>query len=82
MRQALEVSLTRRGVTTEQFAAALQLAKEAGERMAATYGETVGRTIEPAEFARIIFGTEGTGRLLLATLREVTGRADLYRELD
>ncbi|MDQ8707851.1 hypothetical protein RCO28_36090 [Streptomyces sp. LHD-70] len=81
MQQALEASLTRQGVTSEQFTQAQQLAKKAGERMAAVYGETVGREVAPSEFARDVIGVEGSGRLLVAVLREVSGRADLYRDL-
>jgi len=82
MQQKLEASLTHQGVTPEQFAQAQHLAKEAGERMAAAYGEAIGREVGPADFARNILGIEGSGHLLIAALREVTGRSDLYRDLD
>ncbi|MDI3418001.1 hypothetical protein [Streptomyces luteolus] len=81
MREALETSLVREGVTPGQFTEAQRLATEAGERMATAYGEVVGREISPPEFARDVLGIEGTGHLLIAALREVTGRAGLYRDL-
>ncbi|MFB6640251.1 hypothetical protein ACFCYF_23680 [Streptomyces chartreusis] len=82
MRQALEESLAEHGVTPEQFQEAQRLAKEAGERMAVAYGEVVGRELRPADFARTVLGVESLGHLLVAVLREVTGRPDLYRHLD
>lgn len=82
MRQQLEESLASHGVTGEQFHQAQQLAKRVGESLAVAYGEAVGREVAAAEFARTVLGVEGAGRLLVAAMREVTGRPDLYSELN
>ncbi|MDQ8704510.1 hypothetical protein RCO28_18740 [Streptomyces sp. LHD-70] len=81
MQQELEASLTRQGVSPGQFTEAQLLAKDASEQMAAAFGEAVGREVAPADFVRNILGVEGAGRLLIAALREATGRTDLYRDL-
>lgn len=81
MQKTIDDTLTRHGVTPEQFQEAQQLAKQAGEKMAAAYSETVGREVHPADFARTVLGVETTGRLLVAVLREVTRRPNLLEDL-
>ncbi|WP_149183338.1 hypothetical protein [Streptomyces sp. TRM49041] len=79
-RAALSVGLAARGVDGVQFGQAQKLAKEMGERLARAYGDALGRPVEPLDFVRDVLGVEASGRLLVCSLREVTGRPDLYRD--
>lgn len=79
-RQALTRRLEAAGVTPRQFTEAQEQARAIGEALARTYSEMVGRPVTAAQFATDVLGVEGTGRLLVCTLRETTGRPDLYRD--
>ncbi|MGW2886385.1 hypothetical protein ACWDDN_13710 [Streptomyces griseoruber] len=80
-RRALATRLAAHGITPEQFEQAKEQARAIGEALARTYGDIIGRPVTPAQFATDILGVEGAGRLLACTLRETTGRPDLYRDI-
>ena len=79
--RALTASLAARGVTTEQFEQAKDLARTLSEALTRAYGETIGRPVSATQFVTDVLGVEGAGRLLACALRETTGRADLYRDI-
>lgn len=80
-RQALLAGLAARGVTPDQFQRAVEMSRVMGEELARAYGGAVGRAVTPIEFATEVLGVEGSGRLLVCALREVTGRQGLYQDL-
>ncbi|WP_438491922.1 hypothetical protein [Streptomyces asiaticus] len=72
--------LATQGVTPRQFTQAQEEARTVSEALAGTYSEMIGRQVTPAQFITDVLGVEGAGRLLACALREITGRADLFRD--